>query len=83
MCSLGPDHHVQVFWKHKSIGNQAYDWLTVLCFSKTLTYASKKLAHDPALNGSHRRFPRKYQMLKDILSTTTCGFILSIIYLAR
>ena len=24
---LGPDH-VQVFWKHKSIGNQASDWLT-------------------------------------------------------
>ena len=27
---LGPDH-VQVFWKHKSIksiGNQAFDWLT-------------------------------------------------------
>ena len=23
----GPDH-VQVFWKHKSIGNQASDWLT-------------------------------------------------------
>ena len=24
---IGPDH-VQVFWKHKSIGNQAFDWLT-------------------------------------------------------
>ena len=24
---IGPDH-VQVFWKHKSIGNQDYDWLT-------------------------------------------------------
>ena len=23
----GPDH-VQVFWKHKSIGNQTSDWLT-------------------------------------------------------
>ena len=30
---LGPDH-VQVFWKHKCFGN---------------TYASKILAHDPAL----------------------------------
>ena len=45
---LGPDH-VQVFWKHKSIGNQAYDWLTKrvnqleawfpinLCFQNTYT----------------------------------------------
>ena len=24
---FGPDH-VQVFWKHKSVGNQASDWLT-------------------------------------------------------
>ena len=53
----GPDH-VQVFWKHKSIGNQAYDWLTQrvnqseawfpidLCFQNN--HASKTLAHDPA-----------------------------------
>ena len=26
-CFLGLDH-LQVFWKHKSIGNQASDWLT-------------------------------------------------------
>ena len=56
---LGPDH-VQVFWKLNSIENQASDWLTRyvnqseawfpidLCFQNT--YASKKLAHDPALS---------------------------------
>ena len=51
---LGPDH-VQVFWKHKSIGNwftrQSEAWFPIdLCFQNT--YASKTLAHDPALVSS-------------------------------
>ena len=38
-----------MFWKHKSIGNQASDWSTNQRPGFQLTYASKTLAHDPAL----------------------------------
>ena len=57
MMHLGPDH-VQVFWKQKCFGNisqletvnQSEAWFPIdLCFQNT--YASKTLAHDPALNG--------------------------------